>query len=422
MAVKALKFGSVNKSLTAFTSRWLAKNSRSLVALYKDLHAHPELSQHEKRTAGIVADRFRRTGLKVAERIGGHGVVGVLANGRGPVIMIRGDMDALPITEETRLPYASRVPGAMHACGHDVHTSALTAVASIFAAAKSAWRGTILFIAQPAEEVTCGADAMIADGLFKRFPRPAAVLALHVASQLHSAQLGYTPGWAAANVDSVNVTMLGRGGHGASPHECQDPIVAAAYFITALQTIVTRRIDPTQPSVITVGSIHAGTKHNIISDRAEMLLTVRTYSADVRNKVLASIRSVAADAARIAGLTKHPIVKTNVEATDAVYNDPDLARHAASIFASIVGPKNVVVEPPTMGGEDFSAYVTALGVPGLIYSVGSVSRKAVLSARGADRSPLPPLHNARYFPIPDPTLKLSVRSMTTLAGSLLSRP
>ena len=421
MPRRKIAFGDFNRPLDDAVVAWLDKNIGRLLAVYRDLHAHPELSTREKRTSAIVASLLARAGARVTRNVGGHGVVGVLRNGPGPTVFIRADMDALPVVEETGLPYRSKTKGVMHACGHDVHSTALAGIASILAGAKETWRGTVILVAQPAEELASGAEAMVEDGLFARFPRPDVCLALHVDDEIPVGRLAYTPAWATANVDSVDITILGRGGHGAKPHTTEDPIVAAAHVITALQTIVTRRIDPIQPVVITVGSIHAGQKHNIIPDQAVMQLTVRTFTPAVRRKVLRDIKAVATDAARAAGCSRAPEVNTDVESTAASYNDPALCDHAARIFAKVAGKENVKTEPPTMGGEDFSVYPDALGVPGLLYSVGAVSLAAVKAAKKGGK-PLPPLHSPRFAPVPEPTLRLSVRSMCALAGSLLGRP
>jgi hippurate hydrolase len=418
MAKQRLKFGMFNKALDAGVVAWLKCNSRSVLDFYKDLHRHPELSTQEVRTAALVADRLAAAGAQVTACIGGTGVAGVLRNGRGPILLIRADMDALPITEKTGLPYSSAVPGAMHACGHDVHSSVLVAVAAALSEHRDKWRGAAVFVAQPAEELGAGAQMMVDDGLFDKVPAPQAALALHVEAKLPVTQLGYTSGWAAANVDSVDVTIFGKGGHGASPHEAADPIVAAAYFITALQTVVTRRINPLDPSVITVGSIHAGNKHNIIPESVVMQLTVRSYSDDVRKKLLAGIREVALNAARAAGCPKPPLVNADIEFSPSLYHDPALCEHAAGIFRRIVGPANVLPRPSTMGGEDFSVFIRVLDIPGLQYALGS----AKASGRAGAAEAQPSVHNNGYYPEALPALRLGVRSMCALAGSLFGRP
>ena len=417
MPVRNIRLGAFNDSLDNAVAAWLAARLPETLALYKDLHAHPELSSNEKRTSGIMAHKLRVAGAKVITHIGGYGVTGVVRNGAGPTVLVRADMDALPIDEETGLPYASRMKGVMHACGHDVHMAALASVAAVMIQTKSAWSGTIVFVCQPAEETAAGAVTMVRDGLWKRVPRPNVCVALHVETEAAAGQLALTPGWASANTDSVDVVIHGKGGHGALPHRAEDPIVAAAQVITALQTIVTRRVDPMEPVVITVGSIHAGQKHNIIPDKALLQLTVRTFSKTTRKKVLKSIETVVADAARAAGCSTPPDVNVGVEYTAAMYNDPRLCDHARRIFANIVRPADVLTLPPTTGGEDFSVYMDTLGVPGLMFSVGAVEPRAAARARHGKSSV--PLHNSRFFPLPEPTLKIAVRSMCALVASLL---
>ncbi len=389
---------------------WLKSNLPSLVTLYKDFHQHPELSWCEKRTSRIVAAALRKAGCKVVDKIGGYGVAGVLSNGKGPVVLLRGDMDALPVTEETGVSYTSTVPGVMHACGHDVHSTTITAVAAALAASRQLWRGTIIFIGQPAEEVAGGARAMVEDGLFKKVPRPHACAALHVDTDTHVGEIALVPGWFTANTDSVDIVIHGKGGHGAAPNLAQDPIVAAAHVINALQTIVTRRVDPIDPVVITVGSIHAGQKHNIIPSQAQMQLTVRTFDKKVRRQVLKDIKSVTTQAARAAGCSAAPEVKIGVEYTSALYNDPALSAHAEAVFSNIVGTGHVVKLRPTAGGEDFSVFPDYLCVPALMYGVGTIPK---------GKKSAPALHSSHYALEPAAVLDLSVRSMCALALTLL---
>jgi len=419
MAARKIAFGKFNFALDKAVTAWLDRNLPGLLDVYRDIHRHPELSGREKRTSRIVARALRAAGCRVTERVGGYGVIGVFRNGKGPVVFIRGDMDALPIREKTGLPYASLVDGVMHACGHDVHTTALTGIASALIENRSLWSGTLVFCAQPAEEVAGGAKAMVHDARFKRIPRPAACLALHIDATIPVGTLGLTPGWLAANTDSVDVTIRGKGGHGAEPHHAEDPIVAAAQVINALQTIVTRRVNPMETAVITVGSIHAGQKHNIIPDRAELQLTVRTFNPKVRRLVLSEIKAVAASAARAAGCTRPPVVNTAVEHTGALFNHLALADHARNVFSKIVSRRNVVRQPPSAGGEDFSVFIDTLKVPGLMYAVGAV-RPLPRRVSSRRRKPLSPLHSATFAPVPEPTLRIAVRSMCALAATLLT--
>jgi amidohydrolase len=409
---------------------WLDEHLPRLIALYERVHAEPELSMAEERTAALVADELGRAGYRVATGIGGTGVVGVLENGPGPTLLVRGDMDALPVTEETGLPYASTVrttladgttTGVMHACGHDVHTAALVGTGALLAALRERWRGTLVLVAQPAEEVGKGARMMIEDGLFERFPRPDACLALHVAHDMPAGQIGYTPGFNAANVDSVDVTIHGRGGHGARPHEAVDPIVTAAHVVVALQTLVSRRIDPTEPAVVTVGAIHAGAKHNVIPDTAVMRLTLRSYSDAVRRELLEGVRQIAADTCRTFGCPRPPEVAEGDEHTPAAYNDPALTAAAAEVFRQVFGAENVVERRAEMGGEDFGRYARALGVPGLMFRLGSVGRETWEASRRPGGPALPAIHSGRFAPAPEPTLRAGVRAMGALVLALLPR-
>ncbi len=288
-----------------------------LVAFYIDLHRNPELSLHEEKTAAKLAERLRRLGFEVTTGVGGTGVVGVLRNGAGPTVMLRTELDALPVEEKTGLPYASTVKArndaglevpVMHACGHDVHMTVWVGTAARMVQARASWHGTLVLIAQPAEEVVRGAKAMLADGLYSRFPKPDYVVALHDSPKVPAGKLGYTPGYILASSDSVDVTIYGKGGHGAAPQTTVDPVVIAARTVLALQTIVSRENDPQEPAVVTVGSIHGGTKHNIIPDQVKLQLTVRTYNRDVRQRVLDAIARIARAEAAAAGAAREPTV------------------------------------------------------------------------------------------------------------------
>lgn len=401
------------------------------LAFYKICHSHPELSLHESKSADRVATVFGEAGLKVTRNVGGHGVVGVLENGAGPTLLIRGDMDALPVTEETGLPYASRVTvtktdgakvGVMHACGHDMHQTVLIATAQILSAMKDRWSGTILFVAQPAEEIGQGARLMIEDGLFDRFPKPDRCIALHVAHDLKVGTVGYTPGWAMANVDSVNITIHGRGGHGAYPHATVDPIVAASQLVLALQTIVSRRLDPRDTAVVTVGSIHAGAKHNVIPDEARLQLTVRSYTDDVRKLLLDSIRQMAEDVSRAARCPRPPTVEVlDADFTPAAYNDPQLVEQGVAVFRQVLGDQNTIRRPPSMGGEDFGRFARRLKVPGFMFWLGAVEADRFEASRRPEAEPLPSLHSAKFRLDPEPTIRTGVRGMSALALSLLQR-
>ncbi len=400
-----------------------------LDALYQDLHRTPELSGQEERTAAKMAARLRAAGYEVTEKVGGHGVVGVLKNGKGPTLLVRTELDALPVEERTGLPYASRTTATgpdgrtvpvMHACGHDVHMTGWIAAATLLARARDAWRGTLVFVGQPAEETGNGAAAMLADGLFARFGKPDFAIAVHDSADLPAGTVGFVPGYALANVDSVDITFFGRGGHGAYPHRTVDPIVMAARFVTSVQTVVSREQDPLVPAVVTVGSFHAGTKHNVIPDDAKLQLTVRTYEDDVRARVLAAIARVAKGEAMAAGAPREPEVKVREDdSTRSTYNDPALTRRLAGALAAVLGADRVLERKPVMGGEDFSAYGRA-GVPASTLWVGAQDPKALAAAHASGKE-LPSLHSSGFAPDREPTIRTGATTLTVAALELLGR-
>ncbi|WP_146447932.1 amidohydrolase [Bythopirellula polymerisocia] len=413
----------VSANTTPAIGEWLDENLADYSALYKELHATPELSFEEEKTAAKMAATVRGFGFEVTEHIGGHGVVAVLKNGNGPTLLLRADMDALPVAEETGLPYASQVRttdqrgvtvGVMHACGHDMHLTVLLATLDYLATHRDLWQGTLVAIFQPAEERGAGAKAMIADGLLTKFPRPEFALALHVAAERPAGKLGIGSGYTQANVDSVDITIRGRGGHGAWPHQTIDPVVIAAKLVLDLQTIVSREIKPTEPVVITVGSIHGGTKHNIIPDECKLQLTVRTYSDETRAQVADSIRRKALAAAESAGAPE-PIVEQS-EGTPALFNDPDLTARLRPVLHDSLGEDNVEVMEPTMGGEDFGRYGRA-GVPIQMMSLGTVDQERLdeYKANGS----VPSLHSAKYYPTINPSLRTGVTTLTSAVEDLL---
>ena len=373
----------------------------SLETFYQDLHAHPELSLQEEKTAAKLAAELARTGFQVTPKIGGHGVVAVLRNEPGPTILLRTDLDALPVKEETGLPYASqaraidpqgREVDVMHACGHDVHITCVLGAARVLSQIKEHWQGTLVAIGQPAEERSKGATAMLADGLFTRFPKPDYCLALHVNAELPAGTVGYTEGYASANVDSLDITIRGMGGHGAFPHKTKDPIVLAAQTVLALQTIVSREVEPVEPAVVTVGSIHGGSKHNIIPDEVKLQLTVRSYADDVRRQTLDSIRRITRGLAMTAGLSEDrlPIITFTEDPLPAAYNDPALTRRLAGRLKHILGEKNVLARKPTMGGEDFGEYGrTSDKIPICMFGLGSVEPERVAESETEGRRCLP---------------------------------
>jgi len=403
---------------------WTKANLDSLVELYRHFHAHPELSFQEQQTAARLAEELRGAGCQVTAGIGGHGVVGLLENGAGPTLMIRSDLDALPVTEQTGLVFASQVKvagedgaevGVMHACGHDVHITNLVGVARYLAANKDQWRGTAMLIGQPAEERGAGAKAMLDGGLFEKFPKPDFAIAVHVDSTLATGSIGLRGGYTLANVDSVDVTLRGRGGHGAFPHTTIDPIVQAAQFILALQTIVSREVKPIEPAVITVGSIHGGTKHNIIGDACHLQITVRSFSDAVRQQLLDGIRRKARAVAIGAGAPE-PTIEVS-EGTPALHNDQDLADQLAPVFGRYVGAAQVVDSEPSMGGEDFSQYGLA-GVPILMFRVGAVDA-ARLQRFAELGQPPPSLHSPIFYPDIENTLSTSIPATAGAALELL---
>ena len=396
--------------------------------LYIDLHQTPELSLHEEKTAAKLAARLKALGYEVTTGVGGTGVVAILKNGKGPVVLVRADMDALPVEERTGLAYASKVTtkddsgatvSVMHACGHDIHMTSLIGAATLLARAKDRWRGTLFLIAQPAEEKGGGARSMLKDGLFTRFPKPDFAISFHDKASMPAGKLIYTPGFAFANVDSVDLTIYGRGGHGAYPHATVDPIVIAARTILALQTIVSREENPLDPAVVTVGSIHGGAKHNIIPDEVKLLITVRSYKEEVRKRILASIERIAKAEAAAAGAPTPPKVEVT-EGTPATYNDPALTKRIAGALARAFGESNVVEGQPTMGGEDFSEYGRA-GVPALQFEVGAVE-KGKYEAAQKNGTPLPSLHSSEFAPDREPTIRMGASSLTVAALELLGKP
>jgi amidohydrolase len=402
--------------------------SPELRALYVDLHQTPELSLHEEKTAAKMADRLRRLGFDVTTGVGGTGVVGVLRNGSGPTVMLRTELDALPVAEKTGLLYASRVHTknddgvdvpVMHACGHDVHMTCWVGTAEAMAASKANWRGALVLIAQPAEERAMGAKAMLAAGLFTKFPKPDFVIALHDTPVLASGTVGYTSGPALSSADSVDVTIFGRGGHGAHPEATIDPIVIAARTVLALQTAVSRETNPLDPAIITVGSIHGGAKHNIIPDEVKLQITVRAFRPEVRDHLLAAIERITKAEAQAAGAPKDPEVRV-VESCRATFNDPKLTARVAAALQRRLGDKNVFEVPPETASEDFSEYSLA-GVPSVIFRLGATEPRRFEHARASGES-LPSLHSSFFAPDPEATIRAGIDSETAVLLDLLGKP
>ena len=413
----------------------------SLLTIYKDIHTHPELSGHEERTATLIAKELRTAGCQVTEHLGkyensklkGYGVVGVMKNGDGPTVLVRTDMDALPVEEETGLPYASKTIAqndegkdvhVMHACGHDAHMAAFIGTARALAKLKDQWHGTIVFVAQPAEETGNGARALLKDGLYERFGKPNFALGFHDKADLETGHIGVTEGYTYANVDSVDITVRGVGGHGAYPHKTKDPIVLAAEIINALQTIASRENNPLDPIVITVGSIHGGTKHNIIPDEVKMQLTVRTYKSDVRERVLAAINQIAKGCATAAGfpLERAPIVTVRKdEFCPATYNNPELTKRLVAVWKASLGDENIKIVDPTMGGEDFSEYsLPDHSIPAVDFHIGAVEPGKIAEYKQAGKE-LPTLHSSKFAPVPEPTIRVGIIGMTSAVLELMKK-
>ena len=409
----------------------IGKDYSYLEALYKHLHANPEISFQEEKTAARIASELRKVGFDVTEKVGGHGIVAVLKNGDGPTVMVRADMDGLPVKEQTGLPFASTattiddsgntVP-AMHACGHDVHMTSLVGAGRRLAAMQDKWQGTLVMIGQPAEEKVGGAKAMLADGLFERFPRPDYNLALHVSAAMAAGDVGMVEGYALANVNSVDIAVKGIGGHGAYPHTTKDPIALASQIVVALQTLVSRETSPLESAVVTVGSFHAGTKHNIISDGAHLQLTVRSYSDDVRKNLLEGIKRIAHAQAASFGLPedKWPEV-TYSESTPATYNDPALTSRIKGAMETVFGAERVHALTPVMGAEDFAYFGrTDPKIPSLIFWLGAAFPEDVAAAERGEKK-LPSLHSPFFVPEREAALKRGVSAMTTAVLELMAK-
>jgi hippurate hydrolase len=411
----------------------------SLLTIYKDVHSHPELSTQEQRTSALIAKELRATGCEVTEDFGkyddpklkSYGVIGIMKNGDGPKVLVRTDMDALPVGEETGLPYASKVVATnnegkevpvMHACGHDAHISMFIGVARALAKLKNQWNGTIIFVAQPAEELGSGARAMLNSGLYEQFGKPDFALGFHDKADMQTGHIGITEGYTYANVDSVDVTVRGIGGHGAYPYTTKDPIVLAAEMINTWQTIASRENNPLNPIVITVGSIHGGTKHNIIPDEVKMQLTVRTYKPDVREHVLAAIDRVAQGIAAAGGVPpqRAPIVTVlKNQFTPSTYNNPELTKRLVPVWKKSLGDENVEMVAPTMGGEDFSEFsLPDHSIPAVDFHVGAVAPEKIAESKKTG-TPLPSLHSSNFAPVPEPTIRTGVVAMTAAALDLM---
>jgi hippurate hydrolase len=426
-------------------------NGKTLRQIYEHLHRNPELSFQEKNSSAILAAEMKRLGFtvttglgdkwtknramkeygKVQDGVGGYGVVAVMQNGAGPTLMIRADMDALPLVEKTGLPYASTFrdiawsgedSGVMHACGHDIHMTSWIGTARELVARKSEWKGTLVMIAQPAEEIGLGAMAMIEDGLLTRFPKPDYVIALHDNASLPAGTVGVGAGYVMANVDSVDLVVKGVGGHGAYPQDTKDPIVVAARIVTTLQTLVSRELDPQDSGVVTVGAFNGGFKHNIIPDEVSLQLTVRSFADTTRDKLLKGIERIARAEAMAAGLDPEKAISIRVkdDYTPSLYNDPQLVERVSGVLRKTLGAEKIVPAQPTMGGEDFARFGrTDAKTPIMLFWLGAVSQAKYDAAQKPGGPPLPSLHSSAFAPDPDPTIATGVKAMTAAALDIL---
>jgi amidohydrolase len=427
---------SAQQSLDGMLDREIAQ----LVSTYKTLHAAPELSHHEEKTAAFVASQLRALGYTVTERVGkyaepdwiSYGVVAVMKNGAGPTVLVRTELDALPVEEKTGLPYASTVKAkndagqevsVMHACGHDIHITTFLGTAKMLAVLKDQWHGTLVMIGQPAEETVNGARAMLADGLYTRFPKPDFALALHDSADVAAGTITWYPGYAMASATSVDLVIRGLGGHGARPEATKDPIVLASQIVVALQTIVSREKSPLDPAVITVGSIHGGTKRNIIPDEVTLQLTIRTYKEEVRQQILASIERIAKGLALAAGVPEDraPILKViESENSPSTYNDPELSERIAAALGRTIGKEKVIKAQPLMVSEDFGYFSLDHQIPAFMFWLGAVEPARVEAARKSGK-PLPSLHSSLFEPLPEPTLRTGIKGMTAAVMELMKK-
>jgi len=424
------------KSLDAIAERELPR----LLETYKYLHLHPEISYQEEKTAALLAQRLKALGFEVTERFGKYddpsrtcyGIVAVMKNGTGPTVLVRTDLDALPVEERTGLPFASAMKAkddagldvsVMHACGHDIHMTSFLGAAIILSELKDQWKGTLLMIGQPCEERGAGAKAMLNGGLYTKFPRPDYALALHDNATMAAGTVGVCEGFTLASVTSVDITVRGVGGHGAYPHTTKDPVVLASQIVLALQTIVSRENSPLDPAVVTVGSIHGGTKHNIIPDEVTLQITVRAYKEEVRQRILASIERIARGIATAAGVPsdRMPIVKTQEsEFTASTYNNPEFTRRVARAFEPVLGKGSVLKVDPVMGGEDFGCFSIEDKIPLCIFWLGAIEPARVAQSL-KDGVSLPSLHSSQFAPDPETTIRTGMKATAAAVMDLLKK-
>ncbi len=428
-------YSNARQSLGALVDRELP----GLVSTYKMLHAAPELSHHEEHTSSFLAKELRSAGFQVTDHFGkydnarwtGYGLVAVMKNGSGPTVLVRTELDGLPVEEKTGLPYASTVTTkddagqevhVMHACGHDIHMTSFLGTAKTLAQLKDRWHGTLILIGQPAEETIDGAAAMLNDGLYTRFPRPDFALALHDNSDLAAGMVGYVSGYAMSSSTSVDITVRGLGGHGSRPEATKDPIVTAAQIVLALQTIVSREMSPFDPAVVTVGSIHGGSKNNIIPDEVKLQLTVRAYREEVQKKILASITRITNDIALAAGIPPERAPLINIgESTDATYNDPALTERIAGAMKKVLGDDHVLKLNPEMVSEDFCHYgLQNHQIPILQFRLGAIDPARIAKSKETGTS-LPSLHSSLFEPLPEPTIRTGILAMTSAVLDLMSK-
>lgn len=407
------------------------KDYPSLESLYRALHSHPELSGQEIESAKRLAEEARKAGFEVTQSVGGTGVVAVMKNGAGPTVLLRTELDALPVAEQTGLPFASQVKvknakgeeiPVMHACGHDIHMTVWTGAARRMAAEREKWSGTLVMIAQPAEETVTGARAMLKDGLFSRFPRPDYNIAIHDTNNLPAGQVGWISGYRQAAADTVDIEVKGVGGHGATPEVTRDPVVLASMIVVALQTLVSRNKDPFDPAVVTVGSIHGGTKHNIIGTSVHMQLTVRTYKDETRKLILDGIKRIAENEGRAFDLPedKLPVVTVSDDFAPSLYNDPALVQKLMPALKTALGD-GLVPGRPIMASEDFSEYERIEPkIPTVMFDVGAVDPK--VWANTADHNTLPGPHSPFWAPVAEPTIKAGVLTLVSSAQALMQKP
>ncbi len=434
IAALAINITGQQLSLDAMIDRDIA----AWLTTYRNLHTAPELSHREEKTSAFVAGELRKLGFTVTEHIGkyqnaqwnGYGVVAVMKNGPGPTVLVRTELDALPVEEKTGVAYASNVKtkndagvevGVMHACGHDMHMTSFLGTAKMLTELKSRWSGTLIMLGQPAEETGDGANAMLRDNLYTNFPKPDFAIALHDKPELETGKVGYTPGYAMASATSIDIKIRGVGGHGSAPETTKDPIVVAAQVVMALQTIVSRENSPLDPAVVTVGSIHGGTRYNIIPDEVNLQLTVRTYKEEVRKRILASIERIVKGVAMTAGIPEDraPVVKVS-EGTGSTYNDPQLIERLVVTFKQALGEENVVKMPPMMASEDFGYFSMDQKIPATIFWLGASDPAKVKASRESGVA-LPGLHSALFAPVPEPTLRTGVKAMTSAVLDLMKK-